>query len=151
MLIQWFKEFDLPYNKVSIELTERQLINKAEVCNKQFQSLRALGIKIALDDFGTGFSSLSQLLSLEMDELKLDRLLVSNIDSNKRNKALVTGIIAMARELNLSIIAEGVETETELSILKQLNVDLIQGYLIAKPMSENDLIHFLNSNKSALI
>jgi EAL domain-containing protein (putative c-di-GMP-specific phosphodiesterase class I) len=151
MLTQWLNEFGLPYDKVSIELTERQLIDKAEVCNQQFQSLRSLGIKIALDDFGTGFSSLSQLLSLDMDELKLDRLLISNIDSNKRHKALVTGIIAMARELNLSIIAEGVETEKELAILKQLNVDLIQGYLIAKPMPEDDLILFLESNPTALL
>jgi diguanylate cyclase (GGDEF)-like protein len=146
LLIQWLHEFDLPTDKVIIELTERQLVNKAEACNKQFQQLRKLGVKIALDDFGTGYSSLTQLLALEMDELKLDRLLIRDIDTNKRHRALVTGIIAMARELNLNIIAEGVETEAEFNAVKAMKVDLIQGYLIAKPMPHEDLLNFLKED-----
>ncbi len=82
-----------------------------------------------------------------MDKLTLDRLLIHDIDSNKCHRALVTETIAMARELNLSIIAESVETDAELATVWALNVDLIQGYLIAKPMPQDELVNFLTSDK----
>ncbi len=127
-----------------IEVTERQFIEHAHLCQNQLLKLRKAGIKIALDDFGTGYSSITHLLELPIDILKLDRKLISMIDQQDRNQALTAGIIEMAHRLDMTVVAEGVERKEEYSLLQSLGCDHIQGYLIAEPLALDQLLIFLD-------
>ena len=95
--------------------------------------LKSLGVKIAMDDFGTGYSSLSYLQSFPFDKIKIDRSFISDLEYNANNAAIVRAVITMAKNLNLPVLAEGVETEEQRLILSCEGCDQMQGYLIGKP------------------
>lgn len=126
-------ETHFPANKLYIEVTERIVIDTPDYINDVFKQLQELGIKVAIDDFGTGYSSLSYLKKLKVQKLKIDRSFVTHIDRDITQQQLVTTIISMAKSLNLSIIAEGVESEKEVNVLSDLGCDLIQGYFYSRP------------------
>ncbi|MCP4335226.1 MAG: EAL domain-containing protein [Gammaproteobacteria bacterium] len=98
------------------------------------KQLKQLGIRFSVDDFGTGYSSLSYLHQLPTDELKIDQSFVRNISSSPENEVIVDTIIAMAQQLNLKIVAEGVESPDELTYLKLRKCDYFQGYHLARPI-----------------
>jgi EAL domain-containing protein (putative c-di-GMP-specific phosphodiesterase class I) len=98
------------------------------------RSLRELGIWLAIDDFGTGHSSLAYLQQLPVHELKIDRAFVQHIDADARRRALLVSIVQLGHSLGLTVTAEGVETASELAVIGQADCDLVQGYLIGKPM-----------------
>ena len=110
---------------------------------KLLKKLRAEGIGLALDDFGTGYSSLTYLIQLPIDTLKIDRSFVRNMTSGSDTETIVAAIISMAKQLNLKIIAEGVETEEQLSFLKKHGCDKFQGYLYSPPVSEDEFFKLL--------
>lgn len=93
-----------------------------------------MGITVAVDDFGSGYSSLNYLKKLPVDVLKIDRSFISDIESDPSDSAIVAGIIALAKNLGMSTVAEGVETEPQRYILEQLGCDSFQGYLVSKPV-----------------
>ncbi len=95
--------------------------------------LHALGITLALDDFGTGYSSLSQLKHLPLQAVKIDRSFVSALETRSADHAIVRAILGMARALDLRVVAEGIETEQQLTVLRQMGCDLAQGYLLGRP------------------
>ena len=117
-----------------LELTETELMQHGESTNT-LQELRALGIPISLDDFGTGYSSLSYLTRLPLDTLKVDRSFVRELPENKEGVAITLAILALARALGLSVVAEGVETEAQAAFLRDNGCPLQQGYLYGRPMS----------------
>lgn len=120
-----------------LEITETMLMERVEESISILRRIRELGIRIAMDDFGTGYSSLSVLQRLPLDTLKIDRSFVGAIDDendNARAVAIIGAIIAIAKELNLSVVAEGVETPTQLAFLRTLNCDTYQGYLYSRPI-----------------
>jgi EAL domain-containing protein (putative c-di-GMP-specific phosphodiesterase class I) len=108
--------------------------------------LKNLGVKISLDDFGTGYSSLSYVNRLPIDTIKIDRSLIINLEEKgSKNILIVKSIIRMAHSLNIKVVAEGIETDEQFTILKELQCDLIQGYLIGKPMdASNFKENFIN-------
>jgi diguanylate cyclase (GGDEF)-like protein/PAS domain S-box-containing protein len=121
-----------------LEITETMLMERVEEAISILRRIRELGIRIAMDDFGTGYSSLSVLQRLPLDTLKIDRSFVRAIDDetdNARAVAIIGAIIAIAKELNLSVVAEGVESTTQLAFLRTLNCDTYQGYLYSKPIN----------------
>ncbi len=125
-----------------LEITETMLMERVDEAIAIFQRIRDLGIRIGMDDFGTGYSSLSVLQRLPLDTLKIDRSFVSAIDDeidNSRAIAIIGAIIAIAKELNLNVVAEGVETPTQLAFLRTLNCDTYQGYLFSKPVDTQAL------------
>jgi EAL domain-containing protein (putative c-di-GMP-specific phosphodiesterase class I) len=120
--------------RLQLELTENVLIAGLEPVAAKMAELRALGIRFSLDDFGTGFSSLAYLRSLPVSELKIDRSFVVNITESDRDAALVRSIRALAQDLNLVTVAEGVETPAQRALLENIGCDLFQGWLFGRPM-----------------
>jgi diguanylate cyclase (GGDEF)-like protein len=128
---------------LELELTESLLIRDAELSIQQLQALKALGVKIAIDDFGTGYSSLKYLQKFPFDVLKIDQCFVRNLHNNKINAAITQSLISMAHLLNLKVIAEGVETQEELELLKDFKCNEIQGYLFSSPLSLEGFVNLV--------
>lgn len=135
---------------IDIELTESCLIDNAEQALEVIQQFRSLGAQIHLDDFGTGYSSLSQLARFPIDTLKLDHTFVQRVHDRSVSQSLVLAIIAVARALNLRIIAEGVEDTADDAFLTQNGVDERQGYLFARPMPAAELERWLKARSRVI-
>ncbi|MEP6605608.1 MAG: bifunctional diguanylate cyclase/phosphodiesterase [Nitrosospira sp.] len=123
----------LPAGQLVLELTETMLMENASDSVGMLRELKQMGVKVSIDDFGTGYSSLSYLSHFPLDELKIDRSFVRGLGTNKHSMPIVGAIIALARELGLTIVAEGVETKTQLQFLKDRQCDVYQGYLCSRP------------------
>ncbi|MBW9151089.1 EAL domain-containing protein [Clostridium estertheticum] len=123
---------------LNLEITEDEAMEDINLIIKVLLELKSCGIKISMDDFGTGYSSLSWLSKLPIDTIKIDRSLIINLDNNSKNIVIIKAIIAVADSLDIKVIAEGIETETEFLTLKELGCRCIQGYLIGKPMMASD-------------
>ena len=137
-----------------IEITESVMADEPEAIIELLQKIHDLDIKIALDDFGTGYSSLSFLREMPVDILKIDQSFVKHIDKSQKDEAIVKTIISMAKNLNLQVIAEGVETQVQLDFLKHYHCNIIQGYLFSKPMPNNMAMQFIlnfSKNNAAFI
>lgn len=132
---------------LELELTENILLENVEVAVTRLTALKALGLQISIDDFGTGYSSLNYLQHLPFDSLKIDQCFIRNINENTKNQAIATAIIQMAHQINLKVIAEGVETEAELAFLRQHQCDDIQGYLFSRPLSAEGFENLLKNDK----
>ncbi|UYG02941.1 EAL domain-containing protein [Halomonas sp. LR3S48] len=120
--------------RLVVELTESIMIDGLEDAVERMQALKRLGVHLALDDFGTGFSSLSYLKSLPLDELKIDRSFVSNLDTDGSDAAIVATVLAMAQHLGIDVVAEGVENEAQHEFLRERGCRLFQGYHFYRPM-----------------
>ncbi len=119
---------------LDIELTESLLMHDVEQTRIVLDMLRSVGVKVAVDDFGTGYSSLAYLARLPINALKIDRAFIMEMEEGNQDVTIVAAIISLAHSLNLEVIAEGVETETQAAILQRLHCDLMQGYLFSKPV-----------------
>ncbi|MDC0662283.1 putative bifunctional diguanylate cyclase/phosphodiesterase [Marinobacter sp. SS21] len=126
-------------HEIELEVTESVFMGNQDMTLAYLQTLRADGLRIALDDFGTGFSSLSQLKQLPVDILKIDRCFVTDIESANGNYAVVDAIIALAKAMQLAIVAEGVETPEQLEYLREGGCHLIQGYLTGRPCQPEEI------------
>lgn len=134
----------LPASALELELTESVVMGNAEQAADSLQALRELGVALAIDDFGTGYSSLAYLKRLPLDTLKIDKAFIHDLTLDDDDAAITNTIIAMAHSLGLSVVAEGVETAAQLQHLAQAGCDEIQGYWLARPMTETDCLHFLH-------
>ncbi|MGK7903279.1 MAG: EAL domain-containing protein [Hormoscilla sp.] len=130
---------------LELEITESVLLQDIAATMQIIKQLKTLGIEISLDDFGTGFSSLSYLKQFPFDTLKIDQCFIRNLGADARDSAIVIAIVQMAHSLNLKVIAEGVETESELAVLRENHCDAIQGYLFSPPVSAQEFQVLLNS------
>jgi diguanylate cyclase (GGDEF)-like protein/PAS domain S-box-containing protein len=132
--------------KLKIEITESMLISDIEETRRKMMALKAIGVRFALDDFGTGFSSLAYLQQLPLDELKIDQSFIRNITTDKNNAAITRSIIALAHNLGLSVIAEGVETEDQRQFLAEEGCSTFQGYLYHKPLAAQTIKSFMRDD-----
>lgn len=121
---------------LKLEITESAIMENAESANKILQQLRDLDIKICIDDFGTGYSSLSYLHHFPIDNLKIDRLFVNQINTAQENSKIVEAIVNLSSSLDLTVTAEGIETETQFKYLKNLGIEFGQGYLFSRPIDQ---------------
>ena len=119
---------------LEVELTESCMLVADRPVAEELAAIKALGVKLLVDDFGTGYSSLSQLQQLDLDVLKVDRAFTAQLCSGRGGVAFFRAIVSMAHVLNMSVVAEGVETEEELQILRELGCDEVQGYYISRPL-----------------
>jgi len=133
---------------LELELTERILVENVTLAMQKLNLIKSLGIKISIDDFGTGYSSLSYLQKFSFDILKIDQIFVRNIQGNSKNIAITNSIINMAHQLDLRVVAEGVETLEELAVLRDLGCDEIQGYLFSPPIPALEFEALVRSGKT---
>lgn len=134
------EHWNVPGSMLELEITENMLLHNFEVAQNKMSLLKQRGITFAIDDFGTGYSSLKYLQHLPLDILKIDRSFVTDIRSGSEDAAIVEVIIATAEKLNLSVIAEGVETVEERDVLCKLGCHCYQGYFYSKPLKEEDFL-----------
>ena len=123
----------LPAHRLEIELTETAMVEDAQQVIGTLKAIKALGVKVAMDDFGTGYSSLVHLRDFPLDRIKVDRSFVASAETDRHSMAVLRGMILIARELDVAILAEGVETESQLKLMRAIGCDAIQGYLIGRP------------------
>lgn len=132
---------------LTLEITEAQLVSFSDAIISELEQLRLQGFRISLDDFGTGYSSMSYLSSLEFDEIKIDRSFIKKINNDKKTLLLVRAIVSMAQALGSKVVAEGVETTEQLNCLRNMRVDIVQGYLLGKPMRYEEFAANISSGK----
>lgn len=137
-----------PPSCIELEITESMAMEEPGVLIKLLQQIKQIGLSIAIDDFGTGFSSLSYLQQLQVDRLKIDRAFVSEITGSSRGSSIAEMVIQLGSNLDLKVIAEGVEDERQADILTTLGCPLAQGYLFARPMTVDLLTEWLSSQDS---
>lgn len=130
-------------DRVTVEITESSLLADLALAAERLGRLRAAGVRIAVDDFGTGYASMAWLTSLPLDTLKIDRGLVADLVEGKRDRIVVRAMIALARELNLKVVVEGVETPGQLALLAEWGCDLYQGFLGSAALDEVELTQFV--------
>jgi EAL domain-containing protein (putative c-di-GMP-specific phosphodiesterase class I) len=129
----------VPASLIEVEITESAMMGDQDDILAELAALRALGVKLHVDDFGTGYSSLSQLQRLKMDVLKVDRAFTTELANSKEGKVFFQAIVSMAHALGMSVVAEGVETEEQLAILRHLDCNEVQGYYIARPVPAEEM------------
>ncbi len=141
-------ETKLPPELLELELTEGVLMDNAEMTINTLNKLKEMGIRLSIDDFGTGYSSLSYLKRFPIDTLKIDQSFVKDIVTDNDDNAIASTIIAMAHNLRLKVIAEGVETKEQLDILYEKKCDEVQGYYFSRPLIEADFCKLLANLKN---
>jgi len=124
----------LPTDSICLEITESALMDDPDLALKHLNELSALGVKLSIDDYGSGQASLGYIKTLPVNELKIDRVFVMDVSTSHKNAAIVRSTIVLCHELNLTVVAEGAESQEELAWLKQSGCDMVQGYVMAKPM-----------------
>lgn len=142
-LAEVMSTYHIPPQALELEITESVLLDDHHQVAEELSSLRAVGVRLSLDDFGTGYSSLSYLKRFRFDVLKIDRSFVAGLPDNLDDVSLVKAILAMAKGLDLKVVAEGVENQDQLDYLTIQGCDHVQGYFLAKPMTEEAYLRYL--------
>jgi diguanylate cyclase (GGDEF)-like protein len=140
------KQTGLDPRHLEIELTETSILQDPKLAIRTLERIQSMGLQTSLDDFGTGYSSLNYLMQLPLNKLKIDRSFIINMDNGEKGTAIVSAIIAMAHSLSLEVIAEGVEDESHIQLLRKMQCDIVQGYYIARPMPAAEFEQLLSSN-----
>lgn len=139
-------EFKLPASHFELELTEQTLVKDMDITIDVMNELKELGFSFAIDDFGTGYSSLTYLKKMPVDVIKIDRSFVNGMLENKSDWQIIMSTIAMVKNLELAVVAEGVETKEQLTNLAENDCDIIQGYYFSKPIPDVDVFDFVSKN-----
>lgn len=142
-ITQHLQKNNIEAHFLTLEITENLVMGNPTECITILQKLRDLGVGVSLDDFGTGYSSMTLLNQLPLSQIKIDRSFVLGMEHNSKHMSIVQSTLDLGKNIGLEIIAEGVENAQQALLLKQMNCTLIQGYYIAKPMSVEELEHWL--------
>ncbi|MGB8454560.1 MAG: EAL domain-containing protein [Anaerocolumna sp.] len=146
MLDHVLRETGLPPNYLELEITESTIVSSLTDATTLLNRLQDLGVRISLDDFGTGYSSLNYLTSMPINTLKIDKSFIDNISSNEKDSFIAEAIIQLAHSIEVDVIAEGVEYEEQLRVLKDKKCDIVQGYIYSKPLLSSRLLAILDSS-----
>ena len=148
LLIRVIKETGISPEELELEITESTLMQYTEETKTALQKMKQMGMRLSIDDFGTGFSSLVALKQLPVDTLKIDRSFVRDLCSDTDDQAITQAIISMAHELQLDVVAEGIENQEQMDFLKTRHCDKGQGYLFARPLSNDVLLPILLASEA---
>lgn len=129
--------------QIEIEITENALIASLHEAVSRLEMLKSLGVRLALDDFGAGYSSLTYLQQLPVHTLKIDKAFIARIGESGAPQSIIGAIVDMAHLMNMTVVAEGVETDEQLAYLKRSRCDIVQGYLYSRPVPEHVALRFL--------
>jgi diguanylate cyclase (GGDEF)-like protein len=143
--------YQIPYNLLELELTESIFLNNAEVALSAIKKLRLLGFGVSIDDFGAGYSSLNLLKDMSTDVIKLDKEFFGQGEMQREEQIIVSSIISMAKQLNMKVLSEGVETKTQSEFLKSVSCDMAQGYLYSKPIPISEFENLIMQNHSYFV
>ncbi len=143
------KKYDVDPKNIELEITESILIDDFELVTKKLKILRDFGIKISLDDFGTGYSSLSYLMKFPIDTLKIDKTFVDSVLHDNSTRIILDSILNMSHDMGFESIAEGVESENQYNYLNDKGCNVIQGFLLGKPLPAAEIIEILETNAKA--
>jgi len=138
-------QYNVPHSRLTLEVTESCIGADPERARRSIDELRERGIRISIDDFGVGYSSMSQLLQLPIDELKIDKSFVLALEEDDRARAIISSTVELARALKLVVVAEGAEKTSNLNALAYLGVDIAQGFFIARPLPSRELDAFMRN------
>lgn len=138
------REYDLAPASLTIEITETAMMDAGKETFDTITKVRDLGVGLSMDDFGTGFSSLARLAQLPVTELKIDRDFMQGFEKNDAKKAITTAAIRVGQSLGLTVVAEGVETDDQRTLLTELGCDIVQGYLVSRPLPPDELTAWLS-------
>lgn len=144
-IAETLKNHAIEPGEITVEITENVLVHDTVHITELLQELRQLGLDVAIDDFGSGFASLRYLNMLPVNKLKIDRSFTGNIHQNAHNAAITRGILGMTSEMNIEVVAEGVETDEEYQYLREHKCDFMQGYLFCRPIPIKELIEWVQS------
>lgn len=144
--LEMIREYKMNNITITMEITENLFIEDMEYILPLLIEIKRANIQISMDDFGTGYSSLSMLQKLPIDELKIDKSFIDTMVENDTTQKMVQNIIAIGKNFNMHVVAEGVETEAQKALLQSYGCDLFQGYYFAKPLSKEDLMQFFSTN-----
>ena len=137
------ERYGLSPHQFELELTEGILVNNPTIAKRKLATLKDLGFLLALDDFGTGFSSIGYLRQFPFDILKIDRSFVRDIGMNSTANALIQSLVSLGDAMDLSVIAEGIENEDQLKLLRLVQCEFVQGFLISRPVSADEITALL--------
>jgi EAL domain-containing protein (putative c-di-GMP-specific phosphodiesterase class I) len=142
------RDTGLPPERLELEITETGLMRQGDRAEGILNALKGLGVRLAIDDFGTGYSSLAYLKRFAIDKLKIDRSFIRDIPEDRNDKELTATIVAMAHNLGLEVLAEGVETEAQLAFLREQGCDSFQGFLVSPAVSAAELERWLDRQEA---
>jgi len=142
-LVSLLQKYDIGRSRIKFEITEHAAMTNPLLVKEQLKKIRELGIGIALDDFGTGYSSFSYLAELPIDTLKIDKSFISGILKDESKRQIVSSIAKLGHSLGMNLVAEGIEEEAEVPLLKQYNLDIFQGYYFSKPLPQLEFQYLL--------
>jgi diguanylate cyclase (GGDEF)-like protein/PAS domain S-box-containing protein len=149
-VLEIFEKYDIEPKRVKLEITESVVVDYSDIVVSVLKQLRAMGVKLSMDDFGTGYSSLSYLHKLPINTLKIDRSFVSGMSTVAESAEIVKTIVLLAKNLNLDIVAEGIETLQQYQALRDLDCEFGQGYYFAKPLGIHEATELLRESFSHL-
>jgi EAL domain-containing protein (putative c-di-GMP-specific phosphodiesterase class I) len=144
-LRQVLEDTGVPANRIELEVTESMVMQNAEQTTNVLNELREIGVSLAIDDFGTGYSSLVYLKRLPIDTLKIDKEFIGDLTRDPDDEAITATVITMGHSLGLNVIAEGVESEQQLSYLREQGCDEIQGFWLSPPLDPHRCLAFIRS------
>src|SRR5579863_363494 len=142
-------EVGIDPSRINVEITETIAMADPQRSSLALSELKALGVRLDIDDFGTGYSSLSRLQGFPVDTLKIDRAFISRIDTDLATHEIVRVIVMLAHGLHLKVVAEGVETQAQVDLLKDIGCELAQGYFYSKPVAADTIEQLLHNNREA--
>ncbi len=146
MLSEILEETELPPEYLELEITESTLVSSIMDATKLLSNLQDVGVKVSLDDFGTGYSSLNYLTKMPIDTLKIDKSFIDNICTNEKDAQIAESIIQLAHSLEIKVVAEGVESEDQLALLRGKRCDIIQGFIFSPPLHPDELLEIIKED-----
>lgn len=148
-IVGFCKDFSVEASQIELELLETHIMKNSNISQAKLEKLHEIGFRVAIDDFGTGYSSLSYLKNFKVDKLKIDQSFIRDFLQDKSDRAIVEAIIKLSDTFGMKVQAEGVETKEHLSLLQEMNCDLVQGYYYNMPMPLNEFLQFTKSINDA--
>lgn len=146
-------KYGVKKDMINLEITETATVDSPKILLKNMKELFEAGISFSLDDFGTGYSNITSLMSLPLDIIKFDKILVDMASSHERGKGVIDSSVAMVKKMGLKIVAEGIEEEPQVNMLEDMGVDYLQGYYFSRPLPQEKFLEFIthSQKKSSLM